>query len=124
MCRNGSSDCGGAAPAMQSVSPILIAALRAGKTIRVFPHISGGGGGLDLAAGRLHLLHRLQPGGFVDGRAEVDEDAHLERVLTRVEGARPHAVVGGDAAHVDMVDALLLEDVEQPMPSWVEALEG
>jgi hypothetical protein len=25
--------------AMQSVSPILIAALRAGKTIRVFPHI-------------------------------------------------------------------------------------
>src|SRR5450759_1099406 len=72
---------------------------------------SGGGGGLDLAAGRLQLLERLQPGGFVDGRAEVDQDADLERVLAPVEGARPHAVIGGDAAHVDVVDALLFEAV-------------
>jgi hypothetical protein len=38
--RNESSDCGAAALAMQSMSHILIAALRAEKTIRVFSHIS------------------------------------------------------------------------------------
>src|SRR5260370_13538772 len=38
--RKKSSDCGEAALAMQSVGPILIAALRAEKTIRVFSHIS------------------------------------------------------------------------------------
>src|SRR5205814_7379279 len=40
------------------------------------------------------------------------------------ERARPHAVVGGDAAHVDVVDALLLEHLEQRVAPIVQTVEG
>src|SRR6266704_1476545 len=60
----------------------------------------GGGRGLQLDAGCLHLLDGLLAGGFVNRGAKVDQDAHLELVLACVERARPHAVVGRDPAHV------------------------
>ena len=69
---------------------------------------------LERAAGRLHLLECLQAGRFADRGAQVEQDADLGKVvLASVEGAGPHAVVGGDAADVDVVDASLCQDVKQ-----------
>src|SRR2546423_11813406 len=80
--------------------------------------------GLQLAAGRLHLLERLLARRLVDRGAQVDQDADLELVLARVQGARAPAVVAGDAADVDVVDPLLLQDVEQVVAALVQGVES
>src|SRR6266850_953446 len=80
-------------------------------------------GCLELAAGRLHLLKGLQPSRFGHRRTQVGEDSDLEGVIFRVESARSDAVVGRDAADVDVVDAGLLEHVEQVVAPRVDSLE-
>src|SRR5207245_9488937 len=80
-------------------------------------------GRLDLNAGGLHLLERLQPRLRVYRGGQVDQDSDLEVVLARVERGGAHAVIGGQAADVDVVRPGLPEDVEKRMTAGVQPLE-
>src|SRR5260370_3651288 len=68
----------------------------------------GGGGRLQLAAGRFHLLQRLHARPFFHRRAQVDQDPDLERVLSRVQPAAPAPPVGAPPPPDDVADAVLL----------------
>src|SRR5438105_794705 len=95
-----------------------------GKRLYFPPEGLRGRRGLPLAAGRPHLLQRPLAPRLLYRPAQVDQDADLELVLARVQGARAYAVVGGDAADVDVVDPLLLQDVEQVVAALVQGVES
>src|SRR5450759_783674 len=101
---------------MRSVSPILIAALRAGKTIRVFPHKSVELGQL-LLDQRDQLAHPIAvedqpcPGGFEQlgqrhGRTERERCSVLANCLAAVSQAVPPDLKGAELcdAVLDVVE--------------------
>src|SRR5258708_23282662 len=109
----------GAAPgdavarAMQSVSPILIAALRAGKTIRVLPHTSGPGG--ELGASRRRLF---QPRGellYVGHDARVGREAEVRIAVVRDDG---------DTEAHRRVQRRKRPDLAQLGPAWAKRERG
>src|SRR5689334_578788 len=59
-----------------------------------------------------------------DARGEAEQDLGDEPGAGRVGGGRVHAVVGGDAGHVDLVDTVSAEPVGQRRPGLVGTLEA